>query len=260
MRVGHLLQLGDVAVDPDTVRKVARKALFFLPEALGRAGAAGINDANLNLRSKILKDAGDLQETVGRDVVEKVMQCRPVSYPKAMGFMEVINAELSLWNSRRIAAGAEDAALPLFKESDWVSCIFRLRDAPDILNALDIDEAALASGSSVPLDVVSGAVADKNRYCITLADGLAIWTFLKTAKTAATLAPDQEAALSAVTEDPRDLLATDDKYLLAVRTVAGARRDDPERYVYGRDHLRPAPPTGHPWALEALSSEPAATG
>ncbi|WP_298743788.1 hypothetical protein [uncultured Brevundimonas sp.] len=220
---------------------LARRALFFIPSAWVRVyEEAGLNVAALTRRAGILRSQQHDGDIAGREALEKVLACdQPVAYARAKGFITVANAELTARNEH------EGRAFRLFQEADIVACVFRLRDAPEIMDTLALTPERLSEETGIPLDIVKAAVR-KERYRISLDHALRIWRRLLAITSRLESASDK---LIAITRNPADLICTDERYNMSIRKVAGRRSEDDERYVYSRDHLVAAPEEGHPWAL-----------
>lgn len=241
-----MAQLGDIDIaDLKQRASLARRALFYLPSAWPRlCDAAGLKPAALIRLSASLKDQS-VPGLAGKEAIERVLNCEvPVAYESALGFVRVANVALDNVNANR-----GQASLPLFVEADIVSCVFRFRDITTVTNLLGLSRESIAAATGVHVDIVKAAVRDE-RYRLSLVHALTIWAALRERRQSGErrFAPGEEAELAALTDDPFDLIATDDKYNVAIRKVGGRRAEDEDRYVYGRGDLIPAPETGHPWA------------
>jgi hypothetical protein len=224
-------QWADVYVPaPDARVQLEKKALFFIPSAVERCDARDLTVAQLGSISSTASIRGP---RAGRNAISKLFRFHPVTYDSAIGFINVAN----------IALGG---AAPAFTTSDIIACVFRLRHPMDLLNALRLTPEQVAAEAGLSRDVGIAAV---QRYRIQLNDALAIWQFLKTRSRDEGSPP--RVVSDAITDDAHDFITADVRAGLPMAVKA---LNDFE-YVYRWDNLKPAPPSGHYWALE---DEPAA--
>jgi hypothetical protein len=224
-------QWADVYIPALDVRlQLEKKALFYVPSALERCAARSLTVAHLGSISRTAPIAG---LRAGRNAIGKIFRFHPVTYDRAVGFINVANVALK-------GTGEE------FTTRDIVACAFRLRQPMDVLQALNISVEEMAREAGISNDIGHAAV---QRYRIQLHDALAIWHFILSRWREN---PPNSALVSGViTEDPRDFVRAD---LRAGLPIAVRRLDDFE-YVYRLDDLKPAPISGHYWAIEEVESD-----
>jgi hypothetical protein len=229
-------QWADVYLDRlDERLSLEPKALFFVPEALARCSAAGLTATSLSALSQAERHAGGAARA-GRSAITKVLKIVPVSYESAVGFLAVANRALAL-------RGGGELTL-----DHIVACVFRLKDPSEVARALGASALDIARACGLTEQVASAALG---RYRLQFRDAIAIWSFLRERKIAASSARPgpEDPTLSVVTENPMDFVRTDMRPPVAIRSVGE------EGFVYDWRNLRPAPPTGHPWARGPLPAD-----
>lgn len=211
---------------PNERSSLESKALFYVPRAYELLVTVHkLNKSQLSATSTENKGIG--LPLAGRSAIGKVLEDKPVVYESAIGFINVANLKL-----RALGDSAE------LSTRDIVACVFRLRDAPDLLQALSVTSADIAAACGIRLNVVEAALA---RYRIAYADAHAIWSYLKAQKCDKKITGR---AVETLTSRIDDFIMTEVRptHLVAVKLVN-------DGYVYGVSNLRPAPPSGHPWAI-----------
>jgi hypothetical protein len=144
-----LAEWADVYVaDTDDRIALQGKALFFIPLALQVLNTVGINVSTLTHRSAILR--GNPQrgsfKVAGRNAISKVMDCEPVVYDSALGFINVANAELEArGDSQRLT------------KATIVACVFELERIGEVFEALGLSEATVATDCGIQERIVRAA-------------------------------------------------------------------------------------------------------
>lgn len=207
--------------------QLAKKALFFIPRALERCATNELTVAHLDSISRTAAFEGP---RAGRNAIAKVFRVQPVSYESARGFLAVANLAL-----REIGAAE-------LTTRDIIACVFRLRDPQEVLIALKMPWAEMASAAGRSRELAQAAVS---KYRLQLVDALAFWRVVR----AHVQENGSQSAFvnEIITDDPRDFIKTD---VRAGLPIAVRRLDDFE-YVYRWDNLQYAPLSGHFWALES---------
>lgn len=226
--------------------RLERKALFFIPSAFEKLDRLDLTQTALYTQASALKSQPRRRGTnqlpsdeeaakygvAGRAAIREVMRCFPVTYRSARGFINVANMALAA-----LEAGSK------LKSSDIVACIFRLKDAPDVVEALGLASSDIAKACGIRAEIVESA---RLRYRITFNHAISIWKYLLSVKHEKKITDPKANALN---DDPREFIKTDvqTRHPLAVRPSSEERA---EASVYGRRDLTPAPRMGHPWAIE----------
>lgn len=166
----------------------------------------------------------------GKNAIGKVWNGEPVQYASARGFIHLANAALA-------ARGKPEH----FELHDVVACVFRLKDAPDVANALKLSAWDIATGCRLNVDIVTGAL---KKYRLPYRDADTIWRFLLAKKEELTSTPPDD--LKYLTSAPEDLLKVDVRNDLPM----GIYRTSEKDFVHKPFNVSPAPRRGHPWALD----------
>jgi hypothetical protein len=195
--------------DVDVRLDLQPNALFFIPSA-----REIISDQKNETIASLAQHAGALKRqgrkaVAGKSAIKKIMDCEPVVYGSAIGFIAVAN---------------DLVGSTIFSTADIVACVFKIENLEAIAKAKGLDAPAIATASGVPLRIVHSAIANY-RICFRHAE-----------------------ALFRACADPG--LQLTDFILTRCRNDGrtSVRWDDPH-YVYRRENLQPAPPTGHHWAI-----------
>jgi hypothetical protein len=221
----------DVYIPALDVRlQLEKKALFYIPSALERCAARSLTVSHLGSISRTAPIAG---HRAGRNAINKIFRFHPVTYERATGFINVANFALR-------------GAVEEFTTKDIVACAFRLRQPMDVLQAMKISVEEMSKEAGISNDIGHAAV---QRYRIQLHDALGIWSFILSRWRENP--PRSPLVSGVITEDPRDFVRAD---LRAGLPIAVKRLDDFE-YVYRLDDLKPAPISGHYWAIREPEAE-----
>jgi hypothetical protein len=227
---GMTREWADVYVPAPTERiALESRALFFVPAALSRCAAAGLTTGYLGS----LANAGLVQgPRAGRVAIRKVMHQHPVSYERAVGFMNVANHALA------------ERGIERFKLADIVACVFRLKDPTEIASELALTAQDISALTGLPLTIV---VAALGRYRIQYNDASAIWRLFQTSKEQSRgWGPKADAALTGIAQD---FIKTDIRQPLAVKSL------EDDEFVYTWQNLEVAERAGHYWAIDIEEAE-----
>jgi hypothetical protein len=206
------------------------KALFFVAHAPARCLAAGLSAADLALAYSIQSRDQGHPILAGRSIHTKVLNGMPVSYGRAVGFINV---------TRELLAGRNHQPLDT---GDIVACVFRLKDPDTVATALGVDIPTIARACHLRPRIVESALA---RYRLPLVFALPIWRYLRGLQ-ADGRGQENPTVAERLTDDPREFIKTDKRSPIAIKPGDGE-----DEYVYSLADVSPAPRTGHPWALDA---------
>lgn len=216
------------------------RALFFIPDAKERCAALGHNQASLLAHARYLKSTGRVSEQyfAGRAAIGNVLECVPVVYKSALGFINIVNAA---------SGGSGD---PPFRKSDIVACVFRLRDAPEVAEKLSLTAADLSRECALKKEIAQSAL---ERFRLSYVDAESIRRLFIEVKKKNNV--EDKHLNDILNSDPSSIIKTDVRKGLSVsikRVGHHADGVDYEEYVYnkGEDLVR-APTEGHVWAIKA---------
>lgn len=219
--------------DIDERRALETSALFYVPDALAECEARGWNPTSLNAVASAAKQNPTLNGVThaGKSAITKVLRCEPVIFRSAFNFLNTFNRAL------------EDAGDELRFSSDKViACVFRLKDARDVLKLLSLSAQDVARGTGLDVNVVVSAF---ERFRIQQQDAEKIWRHCCGVYHAMG-AQGPDALRTVLTGNMSDFLKTDGRAPVAIKKISD---DGVERYVYRRGDLVAAPKSGHDWAI-----------
>jgi len=229
----------DVYIEsPVTRRALERRALYFVPGVLPLCDEYRLNSAMLSAVAHMAKreaytDAPRKSPLVGRLAIDSVLKVKPVTYASATGVIELINNFIG-----------KIAPAELLSTADIVACVFSLKNAGEIAKELNLSVSEISSSCGISRPIVESALM---RYRMQYSDAAAIHKFFRK-KNSEIKGVDWISNILTINED--DFISTDDSRLVmpAIRQIGD---DTVSEYVYNWSNLKPAPRTGHPWAIGA---------
>ncbi len=230
----EMLEWCDVVVRTEGDRIVLENsALFFIPSALTVCNSRQLTVSGINSLTRSAKLSRPDAHFAGRSAIDKVMNCVPVVYRSALGFLNSANHALE-----------SNGAPERLSHADIVACVFRLRDAAKITNELKVTESEIARSCNIAPRIVNAAL---NQYRIQYVDAHAIWKFCVDRVRSESIKLGPELA-DTLTKNETDLIVSDSKKKSSMAIKRVGSKDDTDDYVYDRETLRAAPLSGHAWA------------
>ena len=226
----------DVFVKKDRARdEIERAALFFVPKFYDVAEQRGLTVNLLSGAAGSLKKKFKNLEIAGRAALTIIHHGeQAASYKAAVGSINVIN-DLVEQNAR-------------LSSRDIVACVFRLRDGPQIAEAVGSDFSDFVAETGLSVEIVRAALT---RHRITYADAHIIWS---AAWKRCQKSPDRFSEAKYLTDDESHLIVVDNRtdyprrlYHLSYDDTD--TRTTEQRWIYNRNNVRAAPLNGHKWAL-----------
>jgi len=239
----------DVWVGGPERRELEQLKLFFIPGFDDRVSGATLTTAGL---VDFGKQHLARHLRAGRDIIERARAGEPVAYSSCGRLRETLNAALSYFK-----AEAEKLT-----RADVVACVFRIKDIGPLMTCAGVTAEELATATGIPLPVVNSAVV-RRRLTYDHADRL--WRYFLAVKQSGVV-PPEHVSETTILQSAWDLLQPDQPALCirpdldhepAVgwhQVVNEENGEVADRCVYRLEDIRPAPLSGHPWALDPPSS------
>lgn len=198
----------DIRMSFDEWRRIADKAVFFLSPERIQF----VVNEGVTIEQIYRSASGKTSAPLGRDAIRRVLEFQPSFLKKVKDIKKVVNSLVP------------DA----FDDCDIISSVFSMPHLNDDIKVAQVDDAQIAKATGYTVEAVISA---REHYRIPLDFGLKIIQFLNGK------APDQTVE--------RCLTITGGGDRRYVKTIGP--KDKPV-YVFGSDHLVPAPADGYPWA------------
>lgn len=198
----------DIRMSFDEWRRIADKAVFFLSPERIQF----VVSEGVTIEQIYRSASGKTSAPLGRDAIRRVLEFQPSFLKKVKDIKKVLNSLVP------------DA----FDDCDIISSVFSMPFLNDDIKIAQVDDVQIAKATGYSVEAVISA---REHYRIPLDFGLKIIQFLDGK------VPDQSVE--------RCLTITGGGDRRYVKTIGP--KDRPV-YVFGSDHLVPAPANGHPWA------------
>ncbi len=220
-------------LDVDDRIALRGKALFFVPRAIGViTDTHNISTSALGSFSSSLKGT-TTTNYAGRAAIKKVMDCDPVVYESAVGFINVCNAK---FHSMKIAYR--------FTLGDIVACVFCFRNLFELIQKLNLaktsKEAAgvISTATGIDADIVDSTFSG---FRVIYNHAETIRSFINDQAARQGLAPEA-LGYGPSFNDLFQSIAKSDKPVSIKKNIK-------DSYVYRRVDLSAAPLSGHAWSI-----------